>query len=379
MGLNDFFNNFACGLGFGMIAGLPSLLYGRGCGGFCGSFPMMGGFGNQSSQFDYMFDNSFENSFPKIDYSGFAASLWDYARQSVSDYFSNMPKNTDSFVNSSSGCNQCVPQYTMPFSGYYFTNLQSPYLTNLPMTFTGTVQQQPAAQPQQQSPAQQQPSPVQQPSAQSLEPDATDADAAAERPTPTQPTNPRPAVTNVVTPPVSNSELARLRGRHWSELTDEQMRQVYGNYATDITEPYTGTVEKLNKYLRGKGVLEGKAEVFMNAQRTYGINAAVLAAITVHESGMGKSRLAKRQNNVGGVRKPGSSEFRTFNSVDECIMEMARFLKSGYVNNSGRPLTKLYQINAKYCPTSDPTDTTNGNSGWARAVAGYISAIEGMA
>ena len=55
---------------------------------------------------------------------------------------------------------------------------------------------------------------------------------------------------------------------------------------------------------------------------------------------------------------------------------MARFLKSGYVNNNGRPLTKLYQINAKYCPSSDPTDRDNVNSFWARNVDRYTSEVE---
>ena len=117
----------------------------------------------------------------------------------------------------------------------------------------------------------------------------------------------------------------------------------------------------------------------MEAQQKYGISAAALAAITVHESGNGKSNLARNKNNVGGVRISGSSEFRTFSSVDECIMNMASFLKSGYVNNNGRPLTKLYQINAKYCPTSDPTDTSNGNSGWAKCVARNMSIIDSIA
>ena len=38
----------------------------------------------------------------------------------------------------------------------------------------------------------------------------------------------------------------------------------------------------------------------------------------------------------------------------------------------------LYQINARYCPASDPTDRTNENSSWARAVANNMSIIEKM-
>jgi uncharacterized FlgJ-related protein len=68
----------------------------------------------------------------------------------------------------------------------------------------------------------------------------------------------------------------------------------------------------------------------------------------MNESAKGTSDLAQNKNNVGGVRISGSKEFRKFESVDKCIDYMASFLKSGYVDNSGRPLKQLYQINAKY-------------------------------
>ena len=159
-------------------------------------------------------------------------------------------------------------------------------------------------------------------------------------------------------------------------MTDSQLQQIYGEYTRDITKLYEGTAEDLNKYLEGKGVLEGKGQAFIDAQNKYGISAAVLVGIAMNESGKGTSDLAKNKNNVGGVRILGSTKFRTFESVDACIMEMGRFLKVGYVDNSGRPLTKLYQINAKYCPASDPTDKTGNNGLWARAVDKYAKEVD---
>ena len=82
------------------------------------------------------------------------------------------------------------------------------------------------------------------------------------------------------------------------------------------------------------------------------------------------------RNNIGGVRIPGTTTFKTYSSVAECINDMARFLNSGYVNNKGRALTKLYQVNAKYCPSSDYTDKDNINSFWARNVEKYVSEVE---
>ncbi len=187
------------------------------------------------------------------------------------------------------------------------------------------------------------------------------------------------AVTKTSSPAVKRTPASSsLKSKHWSQMTDSEMRQVYGDYTRDVTTPYKGTAADLNKYLKGKGKLEGCGQAFMDAQRKYGISAAVLVGITMNESGKGTSSLAKNKNNVGGVRISGSTEFKTYGSIGECIDDMARFIKSGYVNNKGRALTKLYQVNAKYCPASDTTDRSGVNSYWARNVEKYAKEAEGV-
>jgi len=155
--------------------------------------------------------------------------------------------------------------------------------------------------------------------------------------------------------------------------SNAELQRIYGNYSKDATALYRGTAADLNKYLKGKGKLEGQGQAFIDAQNKYGISAAVLAAICVNESGHGKSNLAMTKNNIGGVRVSGSYEFRAFSSVAECIDYMGSFLKKGYLDKG---LTKLYQINARYCPASDPTDKTGGNSSWAKAVNKFSNEIE---
>lgn len=165
----------------------------------------------------------------------------------------------------------------------------------------------------------------------------------------------------------------KTKTKNWESMSDSEMKATYGNYSQNITNLYNGTASDLNRFLKGKGKLEGKGQAFIDAQNRYGISASVLAAIAVHESGDGKSRLAKKQNNVGGVRIPGSNKFKTYSDIAACIMDMARFLKTGYADKG---LQTLYQVNAKYCPITDKTDKKHTNAGWAKAVSGNLREIE---
>lgn len=165
------------------------------------------------------------------------------------------------------------------------------------------------------------------------------------------------------------------KAKHWSNMTDVEMRTIYGNYDRNITTTHNVNVDKLNNYLKDKGVLKDKGQAFIDAQNKYGISASVLVAICMNESAKGTSNLAKTKNNVGGVRVSGSKEFRSYEKVEDCINDIAELLKNHYVTNSGvsgKSLTKLYEINAKYCPVAEVTE----NSRWAANVEKYASEIE---
>lgn len=142
-----------------------------------------------------------------------------------------------------------------------------------------------------------------------------------------------------------------------------QLTRPSAGSGVSLASPYNGTANDLNSKLGGQ--LSGKGQVFLDAQAKYGVNAGILASICIHESDNGKSNLARTKNNVGGVRYAGSTEFRRYDSVDDCIMHMAKFLKSGYLDKG---LTSIAQVGAKYCPTNDPTDRAGMNAGWGRGV-----------
>lgn len=167
----------------------------------------------------------------------------------------------------------------------------------------------------------------------------------------------------------------KTEAKHWSKMTDEEMKEIYGDYARDITIPYKGTVTQLNKYLKGKGKLEGKGQAFMDAQEKYGISASVLIGICMNECANGTSRLAREKNNVASIRRNRTS-FKTYNTVEDCINDLAQLLSNHYVNGKTKSLKKLYQINAKYCPVADPEDKKQLNCYWARNVEYKTKEVE---
>ena len=190
--------------------------------------------------------------------------------------------------------------------------------------------------------------------------------------TKTKETEPEPATVESTSSTVETSSVTDTETLGSSLST----RSYTGSYLNKkITDKYTGTAEQLNQMLNKKnGVLKNKGDVFIQAQEEYGINAAVLAAICINESAYGTSSLARNKNNVGGVSQ--GMGFRTYSSVDECIMDMARFLKSGYADKG---ITTISAVGAKYCPVDDPRDKTGLNSKWASNISSITKDIETLA
>ena len=126
----------------------------------------------------------------------------------------------------------------------------------------------------------------------------------------------------------------------------------------DIMTPSGMSEEDMETALKGTG-LEGIGEALVQAEKATGINALVLAGIIAHESGWGRSRIAKEKNNLAGLgaydHSPGSAI--RFESRAECVMFLAELLRD-------RP-GSLEEIGGWYA--SDPR--------WAEKVAGCIKRI----
>ena len=95
-----------------------------------------------------------------------------------------------------------------------------------------------------------------------------------------------------------------------------------------VTQPSGYSAAMFERSFAGTGLV-GIGESLVTAEAKYGINALVLAGICAHESGWGRSRIAKEKNNLAGLgaydHSPGSAI--RFESRAECVMFLARLLR----------------------------------------------------
>lgn len=122
------------------------------------------------------------------------------------------------------------------------------------------------------------------------------------------------------------------------------------------------SAETLNKHLKGRGVLEGKGAVFLEAEKKYGVNAAFMVAICRLESGNGRSLAARNLNNVCGIKPNGV--LKQFTSVDECIMYLGDLIANQkYYFKRGKKT--IAEIGPVYC-----------NAGWSNKVSTIMDEVQ---
>lgn len=113
------------------------------------------------------------------------------------------------------------------------------------------------------------------------------------------------------------------------------------------------------------GALAGKEPEFINAGDRHGVDPNLLMAISMFETGNGTSHMVRIKNNVGGLTEPGTSKYRTFDSVDDSIDTMARTIRRNYIDKG---LTTIPQIASKYAPVGASNDPNQTNVQWPSAV-----------
>lgn len=123
-------------------------------------------------------------------------------------------------------------------------------------------------------------------------------------------------------------------------------------------------INKLNKVFKNK--LSNTGNIFVKYSNAYKVNAALMAAISIHETGNGSSSLCKNKNNFFGMK--GMS----FGSVDEGIKRGISNLSRNYIRIGRKTLES---IRDKYAPLYD----SPLNKDWVPGVGKFYKQITGSA
>ena len=120
----------------------------------------------------------------------------------------------------------------------------------------------------------------------------------------------------------------------------------------DILQPCGYTSDQLKSVLSDDAHKEmiPYVDSILEAERTHGVNALYLMCKLGIESGWGKYESGK--NNIGGWTN-NQGDFKDFNSVDECIMHIAKNLSTSYKAIVG---TRLEDVCKRYCQDEGYTE-----------------------
>lgn len=117
--------------------------------------------------------------------------------------------------------------------------------------------------------------------------------------------------------------------------------------------------------------LEAHIDAFIYAADTFDVPVQMLAAITAHETGWGRSELFSAFNNPGGIKCTSRvatchDGFSAYTSVADGLLDKAGLLRKSYFNRGRTTLTSIREV---YCPEA-------GCETWVRNIADIMYRIE---
>lgn len=131
------------------------------------------------------------------------------------------------------------------------------------------------------------------------------------------------------------------------------------------------TAEQLDQALNG--LLKGHGNEFIEFQSKYNVDAALIAAICIHESANGTSSFCKQYNNPSGTMDPktGCHTGMPFATMRDGIEYTFKNIRT--YNNQG--LTTIQQIGNQYSPIGADNDPGHLNQYWVSSVTKYYSTL----
>ena len=154
------------------------------------------------------------------------------------------------------------------------------------------------------------------------------------------------------------------------------------SFDMDLNQPSGLSLEQFKTILTDKkdtnNIFQDNAEYFYYIENQYNINGVFVAAIGIHESGWGKSNIAKNKKNLFGYRAYDSSPYSSASSFDtyaEGIDLVARVLVKYYLNPRGTQIYNGEIAKGTYYNGSTISAVNNkyaSDSGWANKIYNYM-------
>ena len=153
---------------------------------------------------------------------------------------------------------------------------------------------------------------------------------------------------------VFNKKVARLeeKRRNIKQVSRGEARTKPTYNTNNLTEKSNITRDRLEAKLEGTPLYD-VAEDFILAEERYGVNAVFLCALSIQESGWGKSKLARNKNNLFGYGAYNSSPYSSakgFPNKSVCIDIVSKKLVENYLTEGGKYYNgkSLNAVNTRY-------------------------------
>jgi len=159
------------------------------------------------------------------------------------------------------------------------------------------------------------------------------------------------------------------------------------NFNMALNKPSGFTLEQFKKVLTDdkdvNNVFRDNYKYFYYIEEQYNINGIFVAAVGIHESGWGTSKISKRKHNLFGYGAYDSNPYNgayTFESYSESIDLISRVFVKYYLNSKGTKIYDNQKANGKYYSGNTLTAVNKKyatDKNWANAVFKHMKYLYG--
>ena len=159
------------------------------------------------------------------------------------------------------------------------------------------------------------------------------------------------------------------------------------NFNMALNKPSGFTLEQFKKILTDSKdknkIFKENAEYFYYIEEQYGINGVFVAAVAIHESGWGTSKIAKNKYNLFGYGAYDSNPYNgaySFESYSESIDLIARVFVKYYLNPKGTSIYDNQKASGKYYSGNTLSSVNKKyatDKNWANAVFKHMKYLYG--